>query len=54
MLTHASLYYTGAAGHESGHVPGVNRILVPLPLSHAYGLLVTSSGCTRTSRVLPC
>jgi long-chain acyl-CoA synthetase len=44
MLTHASLYYTGRAGHESGHVPGVNRVLVPLPLSHAYGLLVTVVG----------
>jgi long-chain acyl-CoA synthetase len=44
MLTHSSLYYTGEAGHESGHVPGVNRILVPLPLSHAYGLLVTVIG----------
>jgi long-chain acyl-CoA synthetase len=44
MLTHASLYYTGRAGHESGHVPGVNRVLIPLPLSHAYGLLVTIVG----------
>jgi long-chain acyl-CoA synthetase len=44
MLTHESLYYTGRAGHESGHVPGVNRVLVPLPLSHAYGLLVTVVG----------
>jgi long-chain acyl-CoA synthetase len=44
MLTHSSLYYTGQAGHESGHVPGVNRVLVPLPLSHAYGLLVTVVG----------
>ena len=44
MLTHSSLYYTGHAGHESGHVPGLNRVLVPLPLSHAYGLLVTVVG----------
>jgi long-chain acyl-CoA synthetase len=44
MLTHASLFYTGHAGHESGHVPGVNRVLIPLPLSHAYGLLVTVVG----------
>jgi long-chain acyl-CoA synthetase len=44
MLTHASLFYTGRAGHESGHVPGVNRVLIPLPLSHAYGLLVTIVG----------
>jgi long-chain acyl-CoA synthetase len=44
MLTHESLYYTGRAGHESGHVPGVNRVLIPLPLAHAYGLLVTVVG----------
>ncbi len=44
MLTHESLYYTGHAGHESGHVPGLNRVLIPLPLSHAYGLLVTVVG----------
>ena len=44
MLTHSSLYYTGHAGHESGHVPGLNRTLIPLPLSHAYGLLVTIVG----------
>jgi long-chain acyl-CoA synthetase len=25
-------------------VPGVNRVLIPLPLSHAYGLLVTIVG----------
>ncbi len=41
MLTHSNLHYTGQAGHESAYVPGVNRALVPLPLSHAYGLLVT-------------
>ncbi|HEY1521400.1 MAG TPA: AMP-binding protein [Solirubrobacteraceae bacterium] len=44
MLTHESLYYTGRAGHESGHVPGLNRVLIPLPLAHAYGLLVTVVG----------
>jgi long-chain acyl-CoA synthetase len=44
MLTHSNLHYTGQAGHESAYVPGVNRALVPLPLSHAYGLLVTLTG----------
>ena len=44
MLTHESLFYTGRAGHESGHVAGVNRVLIPLPLSHAYGLVVTVVG----------
>ncbi len=53
MLTHSSLYYTGHAGHESGHVPGLNRVLVPLPLSHAYGLLVTVVGMHSPERGSP-
>ena len=44
MLTHASLSYTGAAAHQSAYVPGINRGLGTLPLSHAYGLLVTIAG----------
>ena len=28
MLTHANLYYTGAAGHERGVRPGINRGLI--------------------------
>jgi long-chain acyl-CoA synthetase len=41
MLTHANLSFTGAAAHKAAYVPGVNRGLATLPLSHAYGLLVT-------------
>jgi long-chain acyl-CoA synthetase len=41
MLSHASLHYTGQAAYRSAHQPGVTRALVTLPLSHAYGLLVT-------------
>jgi long-chain acyl-CoA synthetase len=44
MLSHESLYYTGHAAHESAHVPGVNRALGMLPLSHAYGILITLAG----------
>ena len=44
MLTHANLAYTGAAAQRGAHIPGVFRGLVTLPLSHAYGLLVTLSG----------
>jgi long-chain acyl-CoA synthetase len=44
MLSHASLHYTGAAAYSSSHEPGVTRALVTLPLSHAYGLLVTVAG----------
>jgi long-chain acyl-CoA synthetase len=41
MLSHANLYFSGRAAHEAAHVPGINRALTTLPLSHAYGLLVT-------------
>jgi long-chain acyl-CoA synthetase len=41
MLSHANLYFSGSAAHQAAHVPGVNRALTTLPLSHAYGLLVT-------------
>jgi long-chain acyl-CoA synthetase len=41
MLSHASLHYTGQAAYRSAHQPGITRALVTLPLSHAYGLLVT-------------
>ena len=41
MLTHAGLWHAGKAGHESGYVPGISRALTALPLSHAFGLLVT-------------
>jgi long-chain acyl-CoA synthetase len=41
MLTHANLHFTGASAHAAAYVPGLNRGLGTLPLSHAYGLLVT-------------
>jgi long-chain acyl-CoA synthetase len=44
MLSHDNLYFSGRAGYDAGHVPGVNRSLGTLPLSHAYGLLVTIVG----------
>jgi len=44
MLTHAALDFAGAAAQRAAHVPGVNRALATLPLSHAYGLLVTIAG----------
>jgi long-chain acyl-CoA synthetase len=44
MLSHGNLLFTGAAGHAAAHVPGVNRSLMTLPLSHSYGLLVTLTG----------
>jgi long-chain acyl-CoA synthetase len=44
MLTHDNLWSAGRSGHQASTVPGVNRTLVPLPLSHSYGLIVTVVG----------
>jgi long-chain acyl-CoA synthetase len=44
MLTHESLWLAGKAARDAGYVPGVVRGLSALPLSHAYGLLVTVYG----------
>jgi long-chain acyl-CoA synthetase len=52
MLTHANLDFTGSAAHAASHVPGVNRGLVSLPLSHAYGLLVTIAGMHSPERTV--
>lgn len=41
MLSHANLHYSGRAAHDAAHVPGVNRAIATLPLSHSYGILVT-------------
>jgi long-chain acyl-CoA synthetase len=41
MLSHANLYFSGRAAHAAAHVPGVNRALATLPLSHSYGILLT-------------
>ncbi len=50
MLTHANLNFTGRAAHDAGHVSGINRALTTLPLSHAYGLLVTLAGMNSDER----
>jgi long-chain acyl-CoA synthetase len=44
MLSHENLWFAGKAGHDSGYVPGMVRSLTALPLSHAFGLLVTVVG----------
>ncbi len=44
MLSHANLHFTGSSAHASAYVAGVNRALTTLPLSHAYGMLVTVVG----------
>ena len=43
MLSHANLHFSGGAVQKASHVAGVNRSLMTLPLSHAYGLLLTVS-----------
>jgi long-chain acyl-CoA synthetase len=44
MLSHANLWYSGHASHAGSYTPGVTRTLITLPLSHAFGLLVTVIG----------
>ncbi len=43
-LSHANLWRTGRSAFETTHVPGLTRVLTPLPLSHAYGMIVTIIG----------
>jgi len=43
MISHASLNFTGGAVQKAGHVDGVTRHLMTLPLAHAYGILITIS-----------
>jgi long-chain acyl-CoA synthetase len=44
MLSHSNLCFSGRSAYQASHVPGLNRSLVPLPLSHAFGMLVTITG----------
>lgn len=41
MLSHENLWYCARSAHDASYVPGLRRVLVPLPLSHAFGLIVT-------------
>jgi long-chain acyl-CoA synthetase len=47
-LTHANLWWCGWAGHEAADRTGLTTALLPLPLAHAYGLLVTCIGMHAT------
>jgi long-chain acyl-CoA synthetase len=44
MLSHENLWRAGKGGDEAAHVPGVTRTVVPLPLAHSFGLLVSVAG----------
>jgi len=43
-LTHAGLDASGRAASDASYRAGATRTLLPLPLAHAYGLLVTVAG----------
>jgi long-chain acyl-CoA synthetase len=49
-LTHANLLWCGSAAHESSVRARVLTSVLPLPLAHAYGLLVLCGGMHRTDR----
>jgi long-chain acyl-CoA synthetase len=44
MLSHRNLYYCSRSSHEASQVEGITAALTPLPLSHAYGMIVTLVG----------
>src|SRR5579862_2307330 len=46
-LTHANLFWCGWAAHQSSVRANVNTSVLPLPLAHAYGLLVFCGGFHR-------
>jgi len=50
-LTHANLFWCGWAANQNAERFDVNAGLVPLPLAHAYGLLVFCSGFHREQGV---
>ncbi len=47
-LTHANLYWCGSATRAASSAKGLTSTLMPLPLAHAYGLLVTCIGMHET------
>ncbi len=47
-LTHTGLYWCGSAAHEMSVRANVVSSVLPLPLAHAYGLLVVCGGMHRT------
>ena len=52
MLSHRNLYYCSRSAHEASQAEGITRALTPLPLSHAYGMIVTLVGFHATERTL--
>ena len=52
MLSHRNLYACSRSSHEMSRIQGITRGLTPLPLSHAYGMIVTLVGFHATERGL--
>src|SRR5215467_6121863 len=52
MLSHRNLYSCSRSSHEASQAEGITRALTPLPLSHAYGMIVTLVGFHATERGL--
>src|SRR5262249_52744507 len=52
MLSHRNLYYCSRSSHEASQAEEITRALTPLPLSHAYGMIVTLVGYHATERAL--
>jgi long-chain acyl-CoA synthetase len=44
MLSHENLWSCARSSYEASDVPGITRTIVPLPLSHAFGLSVSVTG----------
>jgi long-chain acyl-CoA synthetase len=40
-LSHANLWHAGWSSRQRSHIPGIDRGITALPLSHSYGILVT-------------
>src|SRR5215468_10764533 len=52
MLTHRNLYACSRSSHQASQAEGITRALTPLPLSHAYGMIVTLTGFHATEPAL--
>ena len=50
MLSHRNLYACSASAYEASNAEGITRAITPLPLSHAYGMIVTLVGYHATER----
>jgi long-chain acyl-CoA synthetase len=44
MLSHRNLHSCSRSSYEASHADGITRELTPLPLSHAFGMIVTLVG----------